>query len=655
MNLTNAKEVKINGKTVKRIKINNNIVYERIQLILSSSNSFVHNTGTVLINLVCERLPNTEIDLYQVVGLTKTKLDTLTTDENGEASYTYTGTGAGEVEFVAEYDGKESNKVTVDDYVPAATDIGILSSSYSVDYGTSITLTATVKDQHNQAMNGQTVTFKEGNTSLGTGTTNSSGIATLTISTLSVGSHTIKAVCGTANSSNITVNVNKLNTSLSIEVPALVYSDVFDVTGILKDSNNTPISGATVKLVWNDGTSHNTTATTNNNGEVTFHRDAPTTITDYSFKLQYEGTANYNASDSSVVSRTVGKETSVLTVSSPVNNQTVLVGSNVSISGTLLDNDGDPIKNKSVLVKKGGSTLTTLTTGNDGSFSGSVSSTGWSVGSTTLSFEFASDTYYTGASQDVSVSVSDRPAPASITLSTDKPIMMKDEIATITATVLDGNGDPCEGETVSFSVVNGESLGSATTDSSGQCNVYYLGKGVGDLNIKAECNLLIQTCDVEDCFGYAPTEQYYSGRDKHFKLLGDCNFPNNVDWELTADLKTSRGFIIVSPFSNGEQTSITQLDKYCGIGQNTVNNLLSALGFTSDIENSIWYTTGTYGTGYRSVKITKVDNTYSFYFDGNLHTTTTSQGFTAYTPLYPYIRIAGSGNAYVKNLKIKPL
>ena len=177
MNLTNANEVKINNKTVQRIKINNNLVYERIQLILSASNSFVYDGGTVLINLLCEKLKNTRIDLYQVVGLTKTKIDTLTTDENGQASYTYTGTGAGEVGFIAEYDGKESNTVTVDDYIPASTTVGLISSSRSVNYGESVTLSAVVTDQHDQPVSGGLVAFKQGDTTLDSATTNSNGIA----------------------------------------------------------------------------------------------------------------------------------------------------------------------------------------------------------------------------------------------------------------------------------------------------------------------------------------------------------------------------------------------------------------------------------------------------------------------------------------------
>lgn len=35
-------------------------------------------------------------------------------------------------------------------------------------------------------------------------------------------------------------------------------------------------------------------------------------------------------------------------------------------------------------------------------------------------------------------------------------------------------------------------------------NEYYLGKGAGDLYIKAECRLLIQTCIIEDCYRYDP-------------------------------------------------------------------------------------------------------------------------------------------------------
>jgi len=59
--------------------------------------------------------------------------------------------------------------------------------------GTAVTFTATVISALGTGPTGN-VTFKDGATSLGTGTLNSGGQATLTTSSLSVGPHTITGV-----------------------------------------------------------------------------------------------------------------------------------------------------------------------------------------------------------------------------------------------------------------------------------------------------------------------------------------------------------------------------------------------------------------------------------------------------------------------------
>jgi hypothetical protein len=69
----------------------------------------------------------------------------------------------------------------------------------SSTYGGSVTLTATLSPsaEGSLAATGETVTFKNGATTLGTGTLNSSGIATLTITALPVGADSLTAVYGT--------------------------------------------------------------------------------------------------------------------------------------------------------------------------------------------------------------------------------------------------------------------------------------------------------------------------------------------------------------------------------------------------------------------------------------------------------------------------
>ena len=98
-----------------------------------------------------------------------------------------------------------------------------LSAPGSAAYGASVTLTATVTSTAGTP--GGIVTFYSGSTSVGTGTLNGSGVATLTTTTLPVGTDTLTASYGAAGnfaastspSSSITVNV----ASQTITFPAI--------------------------------------------------------------------------------------------------------------------------------------------------------------------------------------------------------------------------------------------------------------------------------------------------------------------------------------------------------------------------------------------------------------------------------------------------
>ena len=169
--------------------------------------------------------------------------------------------------------------------------------------------------------------------------------------------------------------------------------------------------------------------------------------------------------------------------------------------------------------------------------------------------------------------------------------------------------------------------------------------------------LLIQTCSIQDILLYLPTETYKSGNNVHFKIHNTFNLDNSTDWELSADLKSQTAFIILSPVSNAESISTNDVSVYTGIGSNSTGSKLCALGYTPIInDGAIWDTThGAYGSGYHSVKITKIGNKYTYYYDGSEITNTTSNDFTNQTPLYPYLRLAGNANIYIKNVKVKQL
>ena len=436
-------------------------------------------------------------------------VDTVTTGTNGAFSFTDSATTAsGSLSYHALYgDDLESSTVTITVSKHSASLSGVASPT-SLYVGSNVTFSGTVKID-NTGTSGLSIKIYNGETLVDTVTSGTDGAYTKTISGLAVGTHALKAVYegssanSNATSSTYNVTVSKVPTGLSINVPQLVYSDAFNITGVLKDTNNTAIGSASVKLYMETGgsTTLEATGTTNSNGEVTFARSAPTSITNYKFWLVYEGNSTYSNVTSSEETRTVGKETSVLTVTTPSNNASV--GSTMSIAGTLLSNDGEAMASKSVLVKENGTTLTTLTTDSNGAFSGSVSNL--SSGSHTLSFEFATDTYYTACTVSRSVTVASV-TPSTIAVTSNKSALSyyHSDSATITATVTGSDSNPMSGQTVSIKVYDStgttlkETL-TVTDVGDGTYTASYSSKGAGDLYIKAECMNLQETYAIEDC------------------------------------------------------------------------------------------------------------------------------------------------------------
>lgn len=368
----------------------------------------------------------------------------------------------------------------------------------SVIYGEDIVLNGTLK-YNGSNISDASVKIYKGNTLIDT-ISASTGTFRKTISGVSVGTHDFHAVFentkyNTISTSNIIVTVSLKPTSLSINVPAnLVYTDNFDITGVLTDGTN-PISNANVDLLV--GATVVDTATTNSNGQVVFTR-TPVTVGTHTFQLHYAGNSDYSESSSSAINKEINKETSVLTVNSPSTSNYTMFEGQLSISGTLKTDDNEPIVG-TILVKEGNSTLTTLSSNSNGSFNGNVNLT---EGTHNLEIKYETTSYYTASSVSKTIVVK---AP-SLSLATDMSILssIDDDYCVLSATLDDLNKS---NKTVTFEVRKQsddslvESL-TAKTNSSGIATVSYYGKGAGELHIKATCGLLIQTCDIIDTIKY---------------------------------------------------------------------------------------------------------------------------------------------------------
>lgn len=119
---------------------------------------------------------------------------------NGMASYSTSSLSVAGHTVTAVYSGDGtypgSNASLMQTVNQAASSTALVSSKLAPSYGQTVTLTASVTPTIDGVVPGGSVTFLDGSTVLGTVTLDASGVATLSLSTLAAGSHTITAVYG---------------------------------------------------------------------------------------------------------------------------------------------------------------------------------------------------------------------------------------------------------------------------------------------------------------------------------------------------------------------------------------------------------------------------------------------------------------------------
>ena len=156
--------------------------------------------------------------------------------------------------------------------------LSLVVSSGTVSVGEAVTCTATVLDD-DTPVSGVSVSFYDGTTSLGTGTTNSSGVATYTTSSLSAGSHSLSAEYddSTSNVVNVTVVAPSYDDIvLSADDSILSYYDGDSTTlraQLMDGSSTASVSGVTVEF-FNGSTSMGTSQTDSNGVAVKTYTSA---------------------------------------------------------------------------------------------------------------------------------------------------------------------------------------------------------------------------------------------------------------------------------------------------------------------------------------------------------------------------------------------
>jgi large repetitive protein len=406
---------------------------------------------------------------------------TFATSSLNVASHSITAEYAGSSNFI----GSTNSPALSQTVNKADATTTIASSANPSLVGQSVTFTATVAaTSPGTGTPSGTVTFKDGSTTLGTGTL-SSGQATFSTSALSLGSHSVTAVYGgdskfnTSSSSTLSQTVNTANTTTSVSSSANPAVSGQSVTFTATVAVTSPGSGtATGTVTFKDGSTTLGTGTLSG-GQATF-ATAALSVGLHSITVVYGGDSNYNTSTSSALSQTVNKASTTMAVASGTNPS--VSGQSVTYTATVtVTSPGSGTASGSVTFKDGITVLGTKTLAGNVA---TLSNSSLSVGSHSITAEFAGDSNLNGSTNSPALSQTVNKADTTTSVAASANPSVNGQSVTFTATVATTSpGSGTASGTVTFKD-GSTTLGTASL-SSGQATFSTSALSVGSHSITA--------------------------------------------------------------------------------------------------------------------------------------------------------------------------
>jgi hypothetical protein len=344
-------------------------------------------------------------------------LGTVALDGSGTASFNAATLSVGSHTIGAAYGGDGNHNAataTITHVVDKAVTISVLTSSANPSvFGQSVTLTSTVTSMAGTPTG--TVLFREGGTTLGTVTVNGSGVASIDLADLTVGSHAITAVySGDAN----------FDTSSVAEPPQVVNKAAMTVA--VTSSSNPIIAGASVTFTatlnvtapgagsptgnveFKDGTATIGTVAVAN-GAASFSTNQ-LTVGSHDITAAYVGDANFLAATSAVLAQVV--QVDGVTVALSVAPTATVYGQNAFFTAIAASTTGGT-PTGTVTFEEG---TTTLGTGTLAAGSATFVFGTLSVGTHSIEATYDGDSNYPpGANSTVQLTVAARPTKTVLT------------------------------------------------------------------------------------------------------------------------------------------------------------------------------------------------------------------------------------------------
>lgn len=478
---------------------------------------------------------------------------------------------------------------------------------------------------------------------------------------------TQKGLTATSNM-GLTTLINKIsqlpsinnNTRIIIDVPLnIIYSDEFNITGYLTDSSNIGIINQQVELKLDDTIID--TVYTNNNGKYIFN-SCPVTTGNHSFQVIFEGAGGYTGSTSAIINREVNRETSVLSLTNG-SNITLYEDTSITLTGTLLSDDGEPIPNASVTIyDENDDPVEVMLTGNDGGFTGTLASSDLQLGENDLTVVFAGDTSYTDSTFNLTATL----IQGNFTLTTSATsdtVGLNGQVSSSTVTgVLLNNGDPVSGDPVVVTVKDSSNniidTDTLVTSNIGEVSYTYTAAARGDVSIIMECRNLQETYVLTDVSYYDPmlsSNNDWSTVNGSLSLTygsGGCEFkgttggtPNECDLDYTPTGDYQLECIISSVYFDSSSYNATAMIIVAGVRAGWTSGG-SNLNVWDNSSHDIYYQNYSMPT---TCKFVVEGNSVKLYLNSNLISTFNKQSNVIGVEAYNYRAIT------IKDLKITEL
>ncbi|RAP52020.1 MAG: hypothetical protein BZ138_03895, partial [Methanosphaera sp. rholeuAM270] len=483
------------------------ITKENTRIMIYVENTCYNENSTITVRLI-DKNNNPISNATISVTINKNAYDAKTS-LNGDFTKTIQTLIIGTNNITAAYDGNRDYNPTTSNATFNVTRQNTritVNATKNTKLRNNITVTGTLTDKNNNPMTQAQITINiNGNTY--TTTTNNEGRYTYTTKATKTGQNNITATYNgnqyyEDTSAKSSINVNKIGSTITVNgVPTVKYYSNLSISGKLMEENGSSISSAPVKLFVNN---REYSVTTDNEGKFSCMIQA-SSVGVNNVSVRYPGNENYQESGIQTTF-TVAKLNSRIIL-----NQisSVKYGQNVTVTGRLVDENDNPIKDSLsiTLNDKRGSVTTTST----GTFT--YTATAAITGQNNVSITYNGNNVYQSNKTQANFSVNRE--ESKITITPIQRVVYLDTV-TVMGKLADKNNVVLINKTVIIKVNNREFR--ATSDSMGRYALDVEANSVGINNVTV-------TFNADDCYTKSTSSMSFTV-DKRNTILTMSNIGN---------------------------------------------------------------------------------------------------------------------------------